>query len=205
MQKPYDAISSKYEDQYISAGFPPKICSDMITKLCNMNRMKCKVLEMGCGKGFVAGYLKAEGFHNVSGVDCSNNLIQIAAGKNQYSHLERMVVGQADHEIDERFKGQYDFVVVPSMINNNGFDIKVFKDMLYCLKIGGFAVFATKLNYFKQDIYQKEIDQLREEGWWNFTSDHQFYRYDMLCEGMGKFSTKLVKVLAYQKCDYETL
>lgn len=27
----------------------------------------------------------------------------------------------------------------------------------------------------------------------------------MLCEGMGKFSTKMVKVLAYQKCDYETL
>ncbi len=43
------------------------------------------------------------------------------------------------------------------MINNNGFDIKVFKDMLYCLKVGGFAVFATKLNYFKQDIYANEI------------------------------------------------
>ena len=27
----------------------------------------------------------------------------------------------------------------------------------------------------------------------------------MLCEGMGKFSTKLVKVLAYQKRDYETM
>ena len=27
----------------------------------------------------------------------------------------------------------------------------------------------------------------------------------MLCEGMGKFSTKLVKVLAYQKLDYETM
>lgn len=27
----------------------------------------------------------------------------------------------------------------------------------------------------------------------------------MLCEGMGKFSTKLVKVLAYQKNDYEAI
>jgi len=46
------------------------------------------------------------------------------------------------------------------MINNNGYDSKVFKDMLYCLKIGGFAVFATKLNYFKQDIYDKEIKEM---------------------------------------------
>ena len=27
----------------------------------------------------------------------------------------------------------------------------------------------------------------------------------MLCEGLGKFSTKLVKVLAYQKRDYEAM
>jgi hypothetical protein len=77
--------------------------------------------------------------------------------------------------------------------------------MLYCLKIGGFAVFATKLNYFKQDIYDSDIKKMTEEGYWNFTAEHQFFRYDMLCEGMGKFSTKLVKVLAYQKNDYETL
>lgn len=89
------------------------------------------------------------------------------------------------------------------MINNNGYDRKVFLDMLYCLKVGGFAVFATKLNYFKQNIYQDEIKSLTEEGYWNFTSEHQFFRYDMLCEGMGKFSTKEVKVLAYQKLDYE--
>lgn len=76
--------------------------------------------------------------------------------------------------------------------------------MLYCLKVGGFAVFATKLNYTKQDIYDGEIKQLASEGYWNFTAEHEFFRYDMLCEGMGKFSTKLVKVLAYQKQDYET-
>jgi 2-polyprenyl-3-methyl-5-hydroxy-6-metoxy-1,4-benzoquinol methylase len=84
MQKSYDHISSKYADQYISAGFPPKICSNMVTNLCSGNRMKSQILEMGCGKGFVAGYLKEEGFHNVSGIDCSNNLIGIAKSKNKY-------------------------------------------------------------------------------------------------------------------------
>ena len=60
-----------------------------------------------------------------------------------------MVVGQPDYEILPEYKDQFDFVVVPSLINNNGYDRKVFTDMLYCLKVGGFAVFATKLNYFK--------------------------------------------------------
>jgi 2-polyprenyl-3-methyl-5-hydroxy-6-metoxy-1,4-benzoquinol methylase len=119
--------------------------------------MRCKVLEMGCGKGYLAGYLKAEGFHNVNGVDCSNNLIEIAREKKQYSNLERMVVGQPDYEIDDSYKEQFDFVVVPSMINNNGYDKKVFIDMLKPLKIGGFAVFATKLDQLKQDIYSDII------------------------------------------------
>lgn len=107
------------------------------------------MLEMGCGKGYLAGYLKAEGFHNVSGVDCSNNLLEIAREKKQYIDLERMVVGQPDYEIDAAYHEQYDFVVVPSLVNNNGYDKKVFLDMLKPLKIGGFVVFATKLNYFK--------------------------------------------------------
>lgn len=46
------------------------------------------------------------------------------------------------------------------MINNGGFDMKVFKDMLKCLRIGGFAIFATKLNYLNQDIYESEINEL---------------------------------------------
>lgn len=41
------------------------------------------------------------------------------------------------------------------MINNMGYDKKVFLDMLYCLKVRGYAIFATKLNYSKQDIYNE--------------------------------------------------
>merc|ERR1712151_917711 len=37
---------------------------------------------------------------------------------------------------------------------------------------------------------------------WKFVTDHQFYRYDKLCGGQGKFSNKLVKVVAYQRTDH---
>ena len=40
------------------------------------------------------------------------------------------------------------------------------------------------------------------EKHWEYTADHTFYRYDKLCGGVGKFSTKLVKVFAYQKTDH---
>jgi len=38
---------------------------------------------------------------------------------------------------------------------------------------------------------------------WKFVTDHTFYRYDKLCGGKGKFSNKLVKIVAYQRTDHE--
>ena len=34
LQKNYDNISVNYEEQYLSAGFPPKICALMVSNLC---------------------------------------------------------------------------------------------------------------------------------------------------------------------------
>jgi len=52
-----------------------------------------------------------------------------------------------DTVIGEEHKGKYDFVIAASMINNNDCEKKMFLDLLDCLKIGGFAIFATKLNF----------------------------------------------------------
>lgn len=194
-----DNVSSNYEVEFIEAGFPPKICAQMVTKLCNVNPFNTMVLEVGCGKGFAGEYLKEEGFHNVYGVDCSYNLLSIAEEKKTYKKLERMVVGQEGVDIPENYHGAFEFVMVPSMINNGGFDMKVFKDVLLCLKVGGYAIFATKLNFKKQDIYEEVVKELSDLGCWKFTAQHQFYRYDKLCGNMGQFSNKLVKVVAYQK------
>ena len=56
----------------------------------------------------------------------------------------------------------YDFVVSPSLINNNDLTVKIFENILDFLKIGGYAIFATKLNYAKEDQYGKEINSLAE-------------------------------------------
>lgn len=40
---------------------------------------------------------------------------------------------------------------------------------------------------------------LSEQGFWRYTGEHQFYRYDKLCGNIGQFSNKEVKILAYQK------
>ena len=55
-------------------------------------------------------------------------------------------------------------------------------------EIGGYAIFATKLDIKNRDTYEEHIRQLEREGYWEFTSEHCFNRYDKLSDGMGKFS-----------------
>lgn len=88
------------------------------------------------------------------------------------------------------------------MVNNDGWDEEVFTQMLRYVKMGGFVIFATKLNLQNEDHYNAEIKKLSEEQHWKFVTDHTFYRYDKLCNGKGKFSNKMVKIVAYQKTDH---
>ena len=95
-------MSAGYEEQYIEAGFPPKICASIINKLDNNeNRLKVHVLDIGCGKGYLGQYLKEGGYMRTTGMDCSNNLLELAKAKNCYHNLERKVFGQKDTVIPD--------------------------------------------------------------------------------------------------------
>ena len=79
----------------------------------------------------------------------------------------------------------------------------IFQQLLDCLKVDGYAVFATKLDMHESNVYEKEIKELEENGYWKFITDYKFYRYDKLCgNGVGKFSPKKVHYLVYQKMDH---
>lgn len=197
-------MSANYEEQYIEAGFPPKICMTIIDKLNTQQEQKHKVhiLDIGCGKGFLGEYLKEAGYMKTTGMDCSNSLLEIAKAKDCYMHLERFVFGQPDTKITEEMKNKFSFVSAASVLNNDGCDEKMFMNMIDCCQIDGFIVFATKLDLHQKNQYEPLIKHLEENGYWKFTSEHSFYRYDKLCGKFGNFSTKLVKILCYQKCDH---
>lgn len=49
------------------------------------------------------------------------------------------------------------------MINNDGWDEKIMHQMLDYVKMGGFVIFATKLNFNGEDQYREHIQLLSEE------------------------------------------
>ena len=79
----------------------------------------------------------------------------------------------------------------------------ILRQILDCLKIDGYAVFATKLDMHGNNVYETEVTHLEKNGYWKFITDYKFYRYDKLCGNkIGKFSPKKVHYLVYQKMDH---
>lgn len=199
MKDSLQQLSGNYEDQYAAAGFPPKICTLMLKELSDVHKLKCQVLDIGCGKGYVGEYLKKDGFLHITGMDCSKNLLEIAKTKKAYERLDRIAIGES--ETDPSHDGKYDFVISATMLNNDGWNEDVFLQCLRYLKMGGFVIFTTKLNLHNENQYLEDISKISDGHYWKFVTEHTFYRYDKLCDGKGKFSNKMVKVMAYQKTD----
>lgn len=161
MQQSLNELSSNYSDQYAASGFPPKICTLILKEISNINKLRCKVLDVGCGKGHVGEYLKNDGFLHITGMDCSKNLLAISESTKAYERLDRVAIGET--QADEHHEDRYDFVISSSMINNDGWDERVFEQMLGYVKMGGFVIFATKLNLQNEDHYAEEIKKLSNE------------------------------------------
>lgn len=144
------------------------------------------------------------GFKDIVGIDCSKSLLEQANNTKSYIGTDRVYFGEQNVPIPESYKGKQDFVVCHSMINNilDSSNI-IFHQMIDCLRVGGYAVFATKIDLNGNNLYEQEIKELEKTGYWKFTTDYNFFRYDKLCgESMGQFSKKKVLYLVYQKIDH---
>ena len=71
--------------------------------------------------------------------------------------------------------------------------------MLLALKVGGYAVFATRTMYLEQYSYGTKIKELEEAARWKLIKEITFTRYDQIEEAVCRFSKVEIKGFVYQK------
>ena len=83
LQEQYNRVAANYEAIYQRAGYQdPEKCAklvDEITQREEMSRGDVEILDFGCGTGFVGQCLNDLGYRNISGLDISENMLELAA------------------------------------------------------------------------------------------------------------------------------
>ena len=88
---------------------------------------------------------------------------------NQEEHVDTVPFDQ---------RGKYDFVTAAGLINNNFLDLRIFEQMLICLKPGGYMVFSARFSYLGQYWYTDALAELEKAGRIKFIQDESFFKYD---------------------------
>lgn len=162
-----------------------------------MNPADVRICDFGCGTGLVGQYLAAHGFTNVTGVDISPGMMEVASDKGIYKSLEEVALGDPDN-FPDHLKNKFDVVVCAGLINNNHLDYKLFEEMTFATKKGGLAVFAARYSYMGNFWYNDVLAEMEAENRWQLLGSKEFFKYDKLVESIGRFAKTPAKVFAYR-------
>lgn len=143
----YDELSSHYEQVYLRAGWhDPLKCAELAKDCLGDESVGAVVLDMGCGTGLVGQYLQERDFKNTVGIDASAGMLEKARAKGAYTELHELFLGSPE-TYPQEFHNRFDAVTASGILAEGHLDNKVFDEMLLSLKVGGYAIFATRTMY----------------------------------------------------------
>ena len=104
-------------------------------------------------------------------------MLEKAGEKGVYSGLEELFLGKPE-TYPVKLHNCFDAVTASGILAEGHLDVSVFEEMLISLKVGGFAVFATRTMYLSMYGYGPKIKVLEDAGRWKFVMEVTFDRYD---------------------------
>jgi len=174
----YNELSSHYEEIYLRAGWhDPLKCAELAKTCMGDTAESAVVLDMGCGTGLVGKYLVERGFKEIVGLDASAGMIEKARSKGSYTELEELFLGNPE-TFPSNLHNRFDIITASGILAEGHLDNKVFDEMLMALKVGGYAIFATRTMYLTQYNYIEKITELEKEAKWKLVHEVTFDRYD---------------------------
>jgi predicted TPR repeat methyltransferase len=200
----YDELSKNYEDVYNSVGWPdPEQCAQMVVD--HDFKEGNAVLDMGCGTGLVAQYLKDKtGFKdiNIVGIDASEGMIKKAEDKKLYNEIRKYLLCNPEMFVkdQEDLLENFEYVTASGLLAEGHATPDVFDEMLAVLKKGGYAIFTSRIEYLEPLKYQEGMDERVENGKWEFIKKVTYEKYSNAKDNpVGRFKPVMSEVFVFKK------
>lgn len=200
----YDELCRNYEEVYNSVGWPdPVQCAEKSIE--HGYTADSEVLDMGCGTGLVVDYLKEKtGTDTVKvvGIDASDGMIKKAEEKGIYTDIRNFLLCNPENFRTNHADliGKFDFVTASGLLAEGHATPDVFDEMIDALKVGGYAIFTSRVEYLEPLNYQKGMDERVEAGKWEFIKKEEYEKYSKAKDcPLGRFKPVISEVFVFKK------
>lgn len=129
------------------------------------------VLDAGAGTGLVGECLHEMGFRNMTAMDLSLGMLEVARRKSIYEALDQMTMGETlDYSTD-----QFDASVIVGVFTQGHAPASSIDELVRVVKSGGHIVFSLRTDTYLENGFKDKMDSLESAGLWKLVEVSDAY------------------------------
>jgi len=149
------------------------------------------LLDAGCGTGLTGPQMKALGYDNLAGLDLSNEMLTIAAGRGSYNDLKQATLGERLPWPNDYFRAFFS----TGVFTMGHAPASGLRDLVRITRRGGHAVFTVRDQVFEKGGFQAVFDELERDGRWRLIEQSPWFRCYAVAEPEAQVKTFVFEVL----------
>lgn len=160
LEERYDQWATDYDSDLGGLGWTgPRAAAEVLARVASPD---AKVLDAGAGTGLVGVELKKLGFNDITAIDISNGMLEVAKGTGAYKAVQREVLGEPlGYETDE-----FDAVISVGTLTIGHAPPSSLDELIRVTKPGGKIVFSMRPDHFEPSGFKAKQEALEAEGKW---------------------------------------
>lgn len=166
----YAGWSDLYEEDTLSWGYSaPDNAFDLLQSIgddaalqVNPKDPDLRIMDAGCGTGFMARKLHAAGYRNIDGFDLSPEMVEIARQHGIYRTLEGGV--DVNAPVRPAWRDGYDCTISIGVFTPGHVPPKSLSRLVDLTRPGGMIIVSTRVAYYTSERYQNVADRLETQG-----------------------------------------
>jgi predicted TPR repeat methyltransferase len=147
------------------------------------------LLDAGCGSGLTGPQLKALGYRDIAGLDLSDEMLKIAAGRDSYNDLKQATLGERLPWPDNHFRAFFS----TGVFTIGHAPASGLHDLVRITKKRGHAIFTVRDQVFESGGFQAVFNELETGGRWRPVEQSPWFRCYAVAE-----PTALVKTFVFE-------
>lgn len=171
LEERYDQWAEEYDADLESeyGWISPQRTSETLAKYVGKDE---SILDAGAGTGLVGECLHQMGYTNMTAMDLSTGMLEVARRKNIYNGLDQMTMGETlDYETD-----RFDASVVVGVFTQGHAPASSLDELVRVVKAGGYIAFSLRTDTYLENGFKDKMDALESAGLWKLAEVTDTYQ-----------------------------